>query len=103
MPTLWWRRRTSRMWRMDSLSVGISILCSGGKGPSYLGCRLSVVSASPSSSRLITIDANAHTYLVEKAIDAAISAIEVYNKPRFRYREETFAILMLNAWELLLK
>jgi hypothetical protein len=44
-----------------------------------------------------------HTYLVDKAIDAAISAIEVYNKPRFRYREETFAILMLNAWELLLK
>ncbi len=32
-----------------------------------------------------------------------LSAIEVYNKPDFKYREETFAILMLNAWELLLK
>jgi hypothetical protein len=31
MPTLWCRRRTSRMWRMNSLSVGISILCDGGK------------------------------------------------------------------------
>ncbi len=44
-----------------------------------------------------------HSHLVDKAIDAAISAIEIYNKPSFRYREETFAILMLNAWELLLK
>jgi Protein of unknown function (DUF3644) len=28
---------------------------------------------------------------------------EIYNKPDFRYREEAFSILMLNAWELLLK
>ncbi len=32
-----------------------------------------------------------------------LSAIEIYNKPDFAYREETFAILALNAWELLLK
>lgn len=32
-----------------------------------------------------------------------LAAIEIYNKPNFTYREETFAILMLNAWELLLK
>lgn len=32
-----------------------------------------------------------------------VSAIEVYNKPDFKYREETFAILAINAWELLLK
>jgi hypothetical protein len=44
-----------------------------------------------------------YTQLVDKAIEAAISAIEIYNKPSFQYREETFAILMLNAWELLLK
>lgn len=41
--------------------------------------------------------------LLEKSIAAAISAIEIYNKPDFRYREETFAILMVNAWELILK
>lgn len=29
--------------------------------------------------------------------------MEVYNKPSFRYREETFALLAINAWELLLK
>lgn len=32
-----------------------------------------------------------------------VSAIEVYNKPDFKYREETFSILAINAWELLLK
>jgi len=41
--------------------------------------------------------------LVEKSISAAVAAIEVYNKPNFHYREESFCILMLNAWELLLK
>ena len=41
--------------------------------------------------------------LVEKAVAACLSAIEVYNKPSFQYREETFSILMLNAWELVLK
>ena len=44
-----------------------------------------------------------YSYLVDKAAQAAVAAIEVYNKPGFTYREETFAILMLNAWELLLK
>ena len=40
---------------------------------------------------------------VDKSISAALSAIEIYNKPDFNYREETFSILMINAWELLLK
>lgn len=41
--------------------------------------------------------------LLDKSTAAMISAIEVYNKPDFKYREETFAILAINAWELLLK
>lgn len=41
--------------------------------------------------------------LLEKSVAAMISAIEIYNKPDFKYREETFAILAINAWELLLK
>jgi hypothetical protein len=41
--------------------------------------------------------------LLFNAEAALISAIEIYNKPSFAYREETFAILALNAWELLLK
>ena len=41
--------------------------------------------------------------LVEKSEAAMISAIEIFNKPNFEYREETFALLAVNAWELLLK
>jgi hypothetical protein len=44
-----------------------------------------------------------HTYLLEKSVQAVVSAIEIYNKPDFKYREESFSILMVNAWELLLK
>jgi hypothetical protein len=40
---------------------------------------------------------------VDKAEAALIAAVEIYNKPSFRYREETFALLAINAWELLLK
>jgi hypothetical protein len=40
---------------------------------------------------------------LQKAEAALLSAIEVYNRPTFAYREETFAILALNGWELLLK
>jgi hypothetical protein len=36
--------------------------------------------------------------LLDKSIGAMISAIEVYNKPSFRYREETFSVLAINAW-----
>ncbi len=41
--------------------------------------------------------------LVEKSINALISSIEIYNKPDFKYREENFCILIINAWELLFK
>jgi hypothetical protein len=41
--------------------------------------------------------------LVEKSLAAALAAIEIYNKPDFRYREESFVILLVNAWELLAK
>lgn len=41
--------------------------------------------------------------LAEKSLAAMISAIEIYNKPDFKYREETFSVLCVNAWELLIK
>ncbi|MDG1287853.1 MAG: DUF3644 domain-containing protein [Rickettsiales bacterium] len=44
-----------------------------------------------------------HNALLDKSLQAALSAIELYNKPNFSYREESFSILMINAWELLLK
>lgn len=40
---------------------------------------------------------------MDKSINSMLSAIEIYNKPNFSYREETFAILAVNSWELLLK
>jgi hypothetical protein len=41
--------------------------------------------------------------LASKSVQAAVAAIEIYNKPDFSYREEAFSLLMTNAWELLLK
>ena len=41
--------------------------------------------------------------LLDRAISAMVSALEIYNKPGFSYRDETFAILAINGWELLLK
>ncbi len=41
--------------------------------------------------------------LANKSVQAAVAAIEIYNKPNFSYREEAFALLMANAWEVLFK
>ena len=41
--------------------------------------------------------------LLDRAISATVASIEIYNKPDFLYREETFAVLAINGWELLLK
>lgn len=41
--------------------------------------------------------------LLDQASAAMLAAIEIYNKPRFTYRAQSFAILALNAWELLIK
>jgi hypothetical protein len=41
--------------------------------------------------------------LLDQATSAILAGIEIYNKPRFTYRAQSFAILALNAWELLLK
>lgn len=41
--------------------------------------------------------------MLDKAVAATVSAVEIYNKPNFLYRSETFSILAINGWELLLK
>jgi hypothetical protein len=41
--------------------------------------------------------------LIDKSLAAALSAIEIYNKPDFKYRDEIFVILIINSWELILK
>src|SRR3989442_212477 len=44
-----------------------------------------------------------YRHLLRNATAAVLAAIEIYNKPRFAYRDECFVILLLNAWELALK
>lgn len=44
-----------------------------------------------------------YKYLLDKSVSSCISAIEIYNKPDFQFREEVFSVLMYTAWELLLK
>lgn len=41
--------------------------------------------------------------LLDRSIAATVAAIEIYNKPDFLYREESFAVMAINGWELLLK
>jgi len=41
--------------------------------------------------------------LLNNSINAYFTAIEIHNKPRIEYRYETTSILMINAWELILK
>jgi EC042_2821-lke REase/Protein of unknown function (DUF3644) len=44
-----------------------------------------------------------YRHLSRNSRAAMIAAIEVYNRPRGDYRDETFSVLLVNAWELLLK
>lgn len=46
---------------------------------------------------------NLTTILVEKSCEAMTMAIEIYNKPLVTYRTDTSIILVINAWEHLLK
>ena len=41
--------------------------------------------------------------LIDKSVDCMMSGIEIFNKPDFKYREGSFAILAVNSWEMLLK
>jgi len=44
-----------------------------------------------------------YTALRNNSKAAMLAAIEIYNKPQISYRDECFSILLVNAWELLLK
>ena len=41
--------------------------------------------------------------MARKSLNATLTALEIYNKPDSKYREEAFCILMINAYELLFK
>jgi len=44
-----------------------------------------------------------YSFLLDHSVNMALSAIEVYNKPDFKDREQVFSILIIAAWESLLK
>src|SRR6266568_2006788 len=44
-----------------------------------------------------------YRHLLKNSTAALLAAVEIYNKPRIEYRDESFVILLLNAWELILK
>ena len=41
--------------------------------------------------------------MAKKSLNATLTALEIYNKPDSKYREEAFCTLMINAYELLFK
>nr|WP_314141107.1 DUF3644 domain-containing protein [uncultured Rhodococcus sp.] len=41
--------------------------------------------------------------LVDNSLAAMLAAVEVYNKPQMTYRDEVTVMLVVNAWELVLK
>jgi len=53
--------------------------------------------------KLITPEKRLHDKLIERSLDGFILALEVYNRPSLKNRVEAFTIMMVNAWELLLK
>jgi hypothetical protein len=44
-----------------------------------------------------------HRRLLGNSRSAIVAAIEIYNKPRFSYRNEVFVQLLINSWELFFK
>ncbi len=44
-----------------------------------------------------------YRHLLKNSKAALLAAVEIYNKPRIEYRDECFVILLINAWELVLK
>jgi hypothetical protein len=44
-----------------------------------------------------------YRHLLKNSKAALLAAVEIYNKPKIEYRDECFAILLINAWELILK
>ena len=43
------------------------------------------------------------TVMARCAREALLAAVEIYNKPKVEYREQTVAFLLVNAWEVLIK
>lgn len=63
---------------------------------------ISVMSQS-AKAKLKTPEEKFYEKLIGRSLDAFTLALEVYNRPSLKNRVEAFTIMMVNAWELLLK
>jgi hypothetical protein len=57
----------------------------------------------PIRSQTAVIDPELIKKLLANAKQALFAAVEIHNKPIFPYRYEVCTLLVINAWELLLK
>lgn len=55
------------------------------------------------NSKEKTSDERFFDTLIERSLDSFTLALEVYNRPSLKNRVEAFSIMIINAWELLLK
>lgn len=63
---------------------------------------LSILSQS-AKAKSLSPDDRLYNKLIERSLDGFTLALEVYNRPSMKNRVEAFTIMMVNAWELLLK
>ncbi len=68
-----------------------------------MGQQDSTDTTTETSLKLSAVVSEFAEHLVAASIQAALAAIEIYNKPVFSYREQAFTILVINAWESLCK
>jgi hypothetical protein len=61
------------------------------------------ITSQSTQAKVLTDDDKLYNKLVKRSLNAFTVALEVYNRPSLENRIEAFAIMMTNAWELLLK
>jgi hypothetical protein len=61
------------------------------------------ITSQSTQAKVLSDDEKLYQKLVKRSLNAFTVALEVYNRPSLENRVEAFAIMMTNAWELLLK
>jgi hypothetical protein len=61
------------------------------------------ITSQSTQAKILTDDEKLYNKLINRSLNAFTVALEVYNRPSLENRVEAFAIMMTNAWELLLK
>ncbi|MEG3346763.1 DUF3644 domain-containing protein [Pseudoalteromonas sp. P80D2] len=61
------------------------------------------ITSQSTQAKVLSDDEKLYQKLIKRSLNAFTVALEVYNRPSLENRVEAFAIMMTNAWELLLK